>query len=694
MLSRSVELFGKNFIDCSKGDRKTVLYGLGKWTEEILAAFPQFPVEGLLDGYCEDGEFCGKRIIALDSLAGQNVQIVILARKASERIIYKRIGSFCSKQKIPVYGLDGILLGGIKSESENNGITEDEYFFRNSEELKNRIRKYDAISFDVFDTLVIRKVMRQEKVLSMVKAQTEPNFDYIRLRMKAEIELSRKGVPTIYDIYEWIGRQSMAEQEILSELIEKELKTEKAILEPRKVMVRLLKEALSMGKPVYLVSDMYLPRIVIEELLDGAGISGYDNLFVSCDYRANKAGDLYDIYKANSTGKKKLHIGDSKELDGECAVAHGLDVYLIKSPEEMAGLTVFGSKLMEADNNDGLQGIIFARFFNSPFVLYQGAGKLRAAVPSDLGYGLLGPILTAYVEWLYEKLMEDPADIMLFIARDGYVVKQIFDIMKSSVKYEKFPESHYIMISRNFSMLASLETDADILYASALPFNGNPDEMLKRRFQLKETEVRSYQSGEDKAGYLMSHKRLILEKAASVRAAYRKYLFPLKLAEKWTGIFDFASTGTCQMCMEKIMDISLKGYYFERVEDNYPDKQKLHIHDFVHDQFVDYESNNYFLLESWMKSVDPSVKCITDEGKVLYCEQHNSEEQKKYICQIQQGALEFCRDYLKLTERGMGNECIREFASHILPMVNEEFICLEDAQPGNYDEFSNRYIKL
>lgn len=68
-----IELFRHNFVEGRGKIGKTAFYGLGRQTEEILRAFPSFPVIGLLDGYREEGEIYGKEIISLASLAGQDV---------------------------------------------------------------------------------------------------------------------------------------------------------------------------------------------------------------------------------------------------------------------------------------------------------------------------------------------------------------------------------------------------------------------------------------------------------------------------------------------------------------------------------------------------------------------------------------------------------------------------------------------
>ena len=172
------------------------------------------------------------------------------------------------------------------------------------------------------------------------------------------------------------------------------------------------------------------------------------------------------------------------------------------------------------------------------------------------------------------------------------------------------------MTSRTFSVYASIQDRADILYAAGLPFDGSAEEMLCKRFHLEKKDILPRGCDEKDVHYIMRHSVCILSQAAVARCGYQEYLSRFGLGQKKVGIFDFVSTGTCQMCLEKILGISMKGYYFERIMDSHTRKRGLVIEDFVHTHEPHYESSNYFLLESWIKALHPSIDYVFPDGSV------------------------------------------------------------------------------
>ena len=186
----------------------------------------------------------------------------------------------------------------------------------------NRSAKYDLISFDIFDTLIMRKVLLPTDVFmhvgkDVLGSENDAGVFKIR-RIEAEKEARRKsdsGEVCLKDIY----RELFAYYGIKACLLkEKEIDFELHNSSPRENWVNLLKALKKNGKKVILISDMYLPSLVIKDMLKNCGITEYDNLYVSNEYGCDKvSGKLFEVARRRESADKCLHLhyGDSIRAD-------------------------------------------------------------------------------------------------------------------------------------------------------------------------------------------------------------------------------------------------------------------------------------------------------------------------------------------------------------------------------------------
>lgn len=297
--SHIVELFERNFI-VNSDDSPIVLYGTGEWTRIILTAFPECPIYGLLDGYLDKGELLGRKIISLDLLKGKRVKIIIVARKASELLIYKRISAFCKKNRIPIFNLEG---EQINKEHDIEAMIPE----WNVEDLFEKLLLYNYISFDIFDTLLLRRTIFREKVYQAMMKIKKLNFNFCLMRLQAEKELiSENEEPSLELIYEYITRKTGISRELTRELLNLEIVLEMENLIPRRGIISLYKRLIDCGKTINLVSDMYFPEILLKKILSQNGIDQYKRLLISCECGLNKHNGLFDYYNYLFPEEKKL----------------------------------------------------------------------------------------------------------------------------------------------------------------------------------------------------------------------------------------------------------------------------------------------------------------------------------------------------------------------------------------------------
>ena len=629
------------------------LYGIGPRTKKYIAEHQDISIVGILDGYRNFGEFCGIPVLALEEISTENSKIIIIARPASARIIYARIKEFCAKRGIGIYDVDG-----RKMETEEyNQRAEAEKI--DMEKLYTEIDKHDVVSFDIFDTLLVRKCGSAEKLFAYVAVKNGMPQKYVEERIKVEKILSLVMTPDIDSIYQTLADNMQFSREKVQQILSEEIEAEKKFLVLRRELAEAFHYAVFKGKRVILISDMYLNCKVIEEILSEKGIDGYTKMFVSSEYGTDKAGSLFDIAVDKTVGKNMLHIGDDKYRDYECAKKHGIDVFLIQPGTESVGWNL--------------------------------------SSPETIGSSLLGPALFSFALWLDHRLREDGVNRIYFSARDGYLIKQIFDLVEQDAEAhgrKKPIVSEYLLTSRSLAVAAALRGEEDIRKVMELSFDGRPDEMLRTRFYLKSRDILPYENHVSAEAYILQHRNSILDRSRHLRENYWKYLerTGIRKTEK-AAFFDFVSTGTCQMCLERITGSRLYGYYFETVDDGMLCKNDLYKNGFIQDiGGGKYSCDNYFYIETLIKETVPTLQEIDNTGKAVYRKKSMKKFQKEIIRTVQAEAVNYARDRLELvSDRKFQPEEAREHV-YRLRWITTKFLGAE-MDFVNYDAFTNREIR-
>ena len=203
--------------------------------------------------------------------------------------------------------------------------------------LIQAIEDHDIISFDIFDTLVMRKVYINKDVFRIMAQRIDPvwGIDFFTARTEAEFNLSRETYPYIEEIYAEVTRRCPCLKGQEEALITQELELERSLIIPRHEVVEIFNLAKQMGKKVNIVSDMYFRQDTIRSILDGVGITGYEKLLVSSEYNSSKPQHLFDKYLAELPEGRCLHIGDSLVCDILPAQRLGIDTFRLKMSTEI-----------------------------------------------------------------------------------------------------------------------------------------------------------------------------------------------------------------------------------------------------------------------------------------------------------------------------------------------------------------------
>lgn len=186
----------------------------------------------------------------------------------------------------------------------------------------DQLDKFKYVSFDVFDTLLFRKVKTPIGLFEYIQNEAEkkgfsfPNFCKARIQAEkiAIKHNSESDEITLDSIYNEMEFNSPAKRNYFKNL---EKESEISLCEPNVEMVSLLNQLRSKGKVILITSDMYLSSDTISKMLKTCGIC-YDYLYVSSDYGVRKSsGKLFKKILADLhiDRNELVHIGDNWKSD-------------------------------------------------------------------------------------------------------------------------------------------------------------------------------------------------------------------------------------------------------------------------------------------------------------------------------------------------------------------------------------------
>ena len=331
-----------------------------------------------------------------------------------------------------------------------------------------RLDEFDTITFDVFDTLLIRRVPDPDMVkiptarlISDLAAQrgiSKPPHEVRKLREVIE-NRHRQENGAKHPDFEANYDEFMPEilHEIFGEtytpsLFEQvaafEVKMESAMIVARVELADWIKQLSKMGKRLLLISDIYLPAKYIKKLVENVGLLEYfEEVISSADsFQAKASGAAWPLieqrFKLDKT--RWLHIGDNPISDGARPVEAGIHAMVLKDIGEHHRLSLATRYNYYAAHRDFWKGRNLLQWA----LPLEAENQDRDALYSD-GHGFLGYLLCYFIHRLIERCKDENIQRIYFCAREGWMFKQIWDELAPWFYPEGGqPESRYLYVSR------------------------------------------------------------------------------------------------------------------------------------------------------------------------------------------------------------------------------------------------------
>lgn len=655
-----IDSFRKNFAGFCNA--RIVLYGIGRYTATLLSGVQEFNFVGLMD---RDETNIGKIMYGIPIVSREQAEemadiIIINTSETYWRVIYNRIKDI----KLPVYYLNGELASSL----DENTYEENEYWNHSYEELLLKVKQHDVISFDVFDTLIMRKVFMPQDVFRIVEKRIRKEFgielDFCRIRTEAGLDSNDRN-RKLNEIYEVMNQKLGLSEELLCKIIQTEIEVEKECCIPRRDMVKLYNE-IQEEKDTYIISDMYLPIDVVQDILQECGVENVHNLWISAEKGKNKkSGELWKEFSESVVqGRSALHIGDNIHSDIEMPSTYGIDTYYVMSSIKMWENSSIGDFVSQIRNFDEsiFAGLISAHIFNSPFALRESRGKIVIPDFEELGYCIFGGVLLSFLMWLICRSQERGIKRLLFMARDGFLIRKDYEYLKQYYQKE-LPPDEYLAISRRLILVSSFEKDEDINKILEFPYNGIFSEFLYDRFNIEATEddihadkaVNIPQDIEMVRTWIQPYMEKILERIKNERDNYLNYLSRIDITEN-DGVIDLWYYGKNQYYLSKAIQKGLTGFYFAANLDknNFCTENNALIPCFQkRDDFTGADCNLKkadMWVESFLTAPYGMIKSLDSDGN-FECAEDGMNQKLFYQREIMnQNACEFMDDYLTLAD--------------------------------------------
>ncbi len=297
--------------------------------------------------------------------------------------------------------------------------------------LAKKLSQYDVVSFDIFDTLILRPFAKPADLFMLVgKRLKKVQFHRIRTdaeKLLREIAFQTNGnrEVTIDDIYAYIEERTGIPKELG---IQTEFQTEMDFCFANPYMKRVFDILKAQGKTVIIVSDMYFPHDMMEKLLHKVGYKDFDKLYVSCDYSCSKRSEsLYRYVMQDFEGKSIIHVGDNVASDINAATNVGLATHYYKNVHAIGNP-------YRADGMSELMGSAYAGVVNT----YLHADSKTYNTYYEYGFLYGGFYVLGFCNWMHKKAKAEGIDKILFLARDGDIYTRVFNQFYDDVPNEYF----------------------------------------------------------------------------------------------------------------------------------------------------------------------------------------------------------------------------------------------------------------
>lgn len=563
-------------------------------------------------------------------------------------------------------------------------------------ELLNTFEQYadkiSVLSLDCFDTLIWRKIADPKDLFyDLEKNGLFKTLKYsARMRIEGEHHACqthrvRDGIiqAKLTDIYQAISPSSTCDQ--INTLVEQELQAETEACYAFPPIVELIRRAHALNKKIIIVSDIYLDKIQLRQLLSSKlpadVMSMIAEIFVSCEAGKAKAEGLFNIVlnQLQVSSSQILHIGDNQIADFIAPKNLGIySLHLIHHSEHIA--EILRMQAVAASFVD--PSIRNSRSLASPFRGLFASEMAQVAPANLIGYTTLGPILYAFACYLDKEINQlrqagkNPK--ILFLMRDGYLPYM------ASAELAGESIGACVRISRFTAFAAAFRNKYDVEHYLAMNLKSLRFRDMCTQLLLPEDIIVSILKKVEKStnpasefASLIQHQsvlQVIFKKSTAYRQRLQRYLektIDLKAGDTLVFV-DLGYTCTTQIKLEPVlreeMGVEVYGRYLIATRGRGWNDSRRGLIDpsFYDDKALGMLIYYIAVFEKLCSASEKSVVDFDDQGNPVYAEVDVSDQQLNKLVAVQTDCLRFIRDvrkYLLNTKIVLSDQTLRDMAA-------------------------------
>lgn len=291
------------------------------------------------------------------------------------------------------------------------------------ENYVSQLMKFDVISFDIFDTLIFRPLDQPDAAFWLMGEKFNL-LDFRNIRVWAESDARLKSVRkyghaeiTLEDIWKNFEADTGLP---MAKGMSVECEVETALCYANPFMLEVWNRLIKAGARIIVTSDMYLPQETIKTILQKNGYNGYEKLFLSNEYALNKASGSLFLQIKEELGQdiSYVHVGDNEHSDQSMARKCGFTA--IPYPHVNKYSLLYRPYDMSYMIGSAYRGIINNYIYN---------GSRCFSREYEYGFIYGGLFVTGYCHFIHEYCRHHDIEKVLFLSRDGDIIKKVYDIM-------------------------------------------------------------------------------------------------------------------------------------------------------------------------------------------------------------------------------------------------------------------------